>query len=183
MEDGFPPLRAKLLNERFIGWEKHTDFLLPYMQMIRARSPQYFEEQKRALDAWKVAKITSIAEDRKSLTVDDIAGYSLSDAEIQNWSLGFMRNEIKNGATWMADFHWQLRTTFDPYNPVITSESPLTVAGDIGKGDGPMTMEILKQSAVYFPLCWQACLVGRAQPFDRDLVTFEQSDLGSVNTT
>ncbi len=42
-----------------------------------------------------------------------------------------------------------------------------------------MTMDLITdpRSEVYFPLCWQACIVGRSTPFDEDVVPFDQSNL------
>lgn len=177
MENGFPALRDDLQRRNFVGWEEHIAFLLAYMQMIRARSPQFFVDQGQALANAKMARVVALNRTDQSLTHDGLR--PLTDDEKHDFTIGYMREEIKKGAAWMEGFHWQLRTTFDPRNPVVTSEAPLFV-----KGDGPvaretMTMDVLtrKTSLVYFPLCWQACLVGRTRPFESDLEPFEQGDL------
>jgi len=45
----------------------------------------------------------------------------------------------------MEDFHWQIRTTFDSRNPVITSESPLFVKINRPGFHGPITDEALER--------------------------------------
>ena len=94
-----------------------------------------------------------------------------------------MREEIKKGAAWMEGFHWQIRTTFDPYNPVVTSEAPLFVKNDGSLAGETMTMDVLTRttSLVYFPLCWQACLVGRTRLFAR--VTWSRSSKATWPTS
>jgi hypothetical protein len=49
MEDQFRALRDDLTERKFVGWQDLLDFLLPYMQMIRVRSPQFFVEQGHEL--------------------------------------------------------------------------------------------------------------------------------------
>jgi hypothetical protein len=106
----------------------------------------------------------------------------MNQAEVHDFTLAKMREEFKKGATWMADFHWQIKTTFDPKNPVTTSEAPLFVKGVKTNPERAMTMEILADadSEVWFPLCWQAALVGRVQTFDADRVSFEQAKLDEL---
>jgi hypothetical protein len=60
MEDGFPALRDNLQRRNFVGWREHIAFLLPYMQMIRARSPQFFAEQGQALANAKMASVVAV---------------------------------------------------------------------------------------------------------------------------
>jgi len=94
-----------------------------------------------------------------------------------------MRDEYKKGAAWMANFHWIIQTTFDPNNPVVTSEQPLFVKGVKTQDERAMTMDLLTDdgSEVWFPLCWQAALVGRVRPFESDSMPFTQTTLnGSI---
>ncbi len=177
MEDQFPSVLGSIKATDFAEWKEHFDFLLTYMQMIRVRSPQFFVEQGQELAAATVATITSVDHTENKLTYDNVR--RLSEAEVHDFTLAKMREEFKKGATWMAEFHWQIRTTFDPQNPVTTSEAPLFVKGVKANPERAMTMEILTDtgSEVWFPLCWQAALVGRTQPFDSDRVSFGREDL------
>jgi hypothetical protein len=177
MEDGLRPIRESLLTDGFAGWQAQLDFLLPYMQMIRVRSPQFFVEQGQAVADSYLGTITSIDETRTKVAYDDST--PLTEDQVHDMTLGKMREEFARGPSWMADFHWQIRTTFDPNNPVVTSEAPLFVKGDRPQTEAVTTMDLLTDatSEVYFPLCWQACIVGRVTPSNEDLVPFEQSDL------
>ena len=63
LENEFPAVREKLLSLRrksFRNWTKHLDFLLRYMDMIRARSPIYFAHREAAWKAtptWIIDKV------------------------------------------------------------------------------------------------------------------------------
>lgn len=162
---------------RFAGWKAHLDFLLRYMQMVRARSPKFFVDQGRALEGSQIARITNVDHAAGSITHDALR--RLTKDEIHDFALSHMRREIQNGAAWMADLHWQVRTALDPYNPVITSEQPLFVKGERTLLGDVMTLEVLTDSrtTIYFPLCWEACLIGRVEPFDADVEPFVQQDL------
>jgi hypothetical protein len=180
MEDQFPAILAALKVADFVEWKKHLDFLLVYMQMIRVRSPQFFIEQGQELTEATVATITSVDHAENKITYDNVR--QLTEAEVHDFTLTKMREEFKKGATWMTDFHWQIRTTSDPQNPVTTSEAPLFVKGVKTNTERAMTMAILTDagSEVWFPLCWQAALVGRTQPFEADRVTFREVELDEL---
>jgi hypothetical protein len=177
MEDGLRPIREGLVPNGFAGWHQHIEFLLPYMQMIRVRSPQYFVEQGQAVADSFIGRITSIDETRTKVTYDN--SEPLSEDQVHDMTLTKMREEFAKGPSWMADLHWQFRTTFDTHNPVVTSEQPLFVKGERPQTEPTITMDLITdpQSEVYFPLCWQACIVGRSTPFDKDVVPFEQDNL------
>ena len=164
-------------ERKFVGWSDHLDFLCRYMQMIRARSPLFFEQQGKALALARLMTITNIAEDRRSVTVDSLAGRPISGPEITDMTLGQMRAEIQKDAAWMANLNWTIRTSLDPYNPVICSEQALLLTGDAP----PLEEAITHPSTrVYFPIYWQACLVGRIEPFRADLEEFETTEYLSV---
>lgn len=177
MENGFPPLLDDLKERNFVGWHEHLNFLCRYMQMIRVRSPQFFVEQGQEVNDSFLGRITSIDEERRKITYEP--NPRLTDDEVHDFTLTKMREEFKTGAVWMDGFRWQVRTTFDPYNPVVASEAPLFVKGEIPKPEQGLTTDVLmhEASVIYFPLCWQACLVGRRLPLERDLETFDQADL------
>lgn len=180
MENQFPAVLASIKTTDFVEWKQHLDFLLVYMQMIRVRSPQFFVEQGQELTEATVATITSVDHAESKITYDNVR--RLTEAEVHDFTLTKMREEFKKGATWMANFYWQIRTTFDPKNPVTTSEAPLFVKGVKANTERAMTMEILTDagSEVWFPLCWQATLVGRTQPFDVDRVTLGEGELDEL---
>jgi len=177
MEDRFPPILQDLRSGNFLSWRIHVDFLLRYMQMIRVRSPQFFVEQGQELTNASVATVTSVDHEQNKMTYENLR--RLTDDDVHDLTLGKMREEFKNGAAWMTQFYWQIRTTFDPFSPVLTSEAPLFVKGSKAKEEGPMTMEILmdRESELWFPLCWQAALIGRARPYEEDVRAFEKEEL------
>jgi hypothetical protein len=127
MEDGLRPIRQELLDQNFAGWQQHREFLLPYMQMIRVRSPQYFVEQKRAVVGSFLGKVVTVDENQRKITYDSTP---LTDSEVHDHTLGRMRDEFSKGPAWMANLHWQIRTTLNPRDPVVTSEQPLFVKGE-----------------------------------------------------
>lgn len=180
MEDEFPVLREALLARNFFRWQEHLGFLLPYMQMIRVRSPQFFVEQGQELAEATVARITSVDHSENKITYDNPR--RLTDDEVHDFTLTKMREEFNKGSAWMANFYWQIRTTFDPNNPVTASEAPLFVKGTQTQTERAMTMDLLTdpESEVWFPLCWQAALVGRARSFESDLEPFEQASLNEL---
>jgi hypothetical protein len=65
-----------------------------------------------------------------------------------------MREEIKKGPDWMDNFHWCLRYTQSVADPFVTGTQPIVVEGRY------------PDSNIWFPLCWQACLVGAVDRFD-----------------
>ncbi len=163
MENDFPALRERLIAREFAGWQGDREFLLHYMEMIRVRSPLFFEEQGPELAESTVATITSVDEVEKKITHE--TPRRLSEDEVHDMTLAKMREGFSNGMTLMANFHWQLRTTFDPYNPIVASEEPLFVKGTKTQTERAMTMDLLTDegSEIWFPICWQAVLVGRVR--------------------
>lgn len=180
MEDGFPAIRQQLRAFNFENWRDYLSFLLSYMEMIRVRSPLYFEQQGQAVDGSFLGRVVTVDEESRRIVYDN--SNPLTEAEVHDHTLVKMREEFRKGSPWMPDFNWQIRTTVDPSNAVIASESPLFVKIDRPGFNGPLTHEVLRDHAteVYFPLCWEACLVGRLTPFEADRRPFEQPELAEL---
>jgi hypothetical protein len=180
MEDGFPTIRDQLREVNFGSWRHDLPFLRSYMEMIRIRSPLYFEEQGQAIADSFLGRVVTVDEGGRKIVYDN--SHPLTEDEVHDHTLVTMREEFRKGSPWMEDFHWQIRTTFDSRNPVITSESPLFVKINRPGFHGPITDEALRDPAteVYFPLCWEACLVGRLAPFEADVRPFAQTDLDEL---
>ena len=88
-----------------------------------------------------------------------------------------MREEIKKGADWLSNFHWALRYTDSPNDPVITAESPFVSIGtsaDVG------TALTDPETLIYFPICWQAFLFGSVRRFDVETERFHPGTLQHV---
>src|ERR1051326_439894 len=70
LENGFPLIREKLIADNFRNWKRHRRFLFKFMQMLRARSPLFFEQKQaegRALQTWTVKEVHP---EGKTITLD-----------------------------------------------------------------------------------------------------------------
>ena len=85
-----------------------------------------------------------------------------------------MRAEIAKGISWSNEFSWVLRFTNNPSDPFVVSENPVIVDGN---AKDLAEAWRLPEALIFFPLCWQACLIGRRTPFERETSSFEGSDL------
>ena len=111
-ENKFPRIRARIVQEGFSTWIQHKDFLLSYMQMIRARSPLFFDQWRAQAETMSVATITKVLHDPvKGHGVQHDGLRPMTSAEIQNYTIGQMRDDIKKGVDWLGNFHWALRYT------------------------------------------------------------------------
>jgi len=180
LENDFPVIRAKLLAKHFRNWRKHLDFLLRYMQMIRARSPLFFEQKDtegKALQTWTVKDVHP---DGKTLTLTSMEPSRPPPAFIKNRAITHMRDEIQKGAVWLWDFNWCLRCCQSVAEPFITSETPLVAKGSMMTEGSPADVTQALQcpdTLLYFPLCWQACLIGSRQRFDAGTDKFGSEDM------
>jgi hypothetical protein len=177
LENEFPQIRMKLLVKHFRNWHKHLDFLLRYMQMIRARSPLFFqqkEEEGKALQTWTVKEVHP---ETRSVTLTSMEPAPPSAAFIKNRTITHMQEEIQGGGSWLWDFNWALRYSDSVSEPFITSEAPFVVEGsatEIGEAlQHPDTL-------LFFPLCWQACLVGSRKRFDLGTAKFGPEDMRTL---
>jgi hypothetical protein len=69
-----------------------------------------------------------------------------------------MRADMQAVPQYFFDFDWCLRSTTDPNRPIITADDAIRL-----EGPDPTKSDPLKHldTVIYFPLCWQACLIGR----------------------
>jgi len=98
----------------------------------------------------------------------------LPDGFIRNRVIVEMRDEIQKGAAWLKDFNWCLRYSNSPSTPFVISEVPL-----VSFGSSWDLAEALRASEtlLFFPLCWQACLIGSRQFFEKETDCFEKEDI------
>lgn len=174
LERTFPRVCRELISNNFQNWKDHRDFLLRYVQMIRARGLLFFNHKHaegRNLRAWVVEEVSP---DRRSVKVRSMVPEPLSDASIKNRTLAEMRAEIKKGAAWLNDFNWTLRLCQSVADPFVISEMPFMASGPC-----PMSEEALRhpETLLFFPLCWQACIIGSRQFFDHETGIFLQEDM------
>ena len=176
LENDFPSVRAQIIQKGFRSWVDHKEFFLAYMQMIRARSPLFFDEWREQSKTIRLATITKVLSNTR-VEVDSLEGRPMTAGEVQNWTISKMREEIKKGPDWLTDFHWALRYTDSPLDPVITAEQPLVC---IGKSNDLATALKDPETLIYFPICWQAFLFGSIQRFDVETERFHSETLQRV---
>jgi hypothetical protein len=167
-EREFPLIREHMLGRSFKGWVKqHRSFLLGYMQMMRARSPLFIQQQTQQNRNLRGATVTAVGPGNQ-VTVDSLELRPFPENVVRNAVIGQMRQEISKGPDWMLDFNWCLRYTKSPADPFITGMHPLLL-----EGPAAMLEEAMKHpdTLIWFPICWQACLVGSLRRFDEG--TFE----------
>ena len=175
LENRFPKIRKELVQEDFKPWKDHLGFLLRYIQMMRARSLLFFENQQkdgRNLRAWVVEEVST---DRMSVRVRSMTPEPLPEPFIKNWTITNMRDEIAKGAAWLTEFNWALRYCDSISNPFVATEQPLFSEGPPHKNLADAIRD--PETLLFFPLCWQACLIGSRQFFDRETDSFGDQDM------
>jgi hypothetical protein len=165
LERNFTLILKELLTANFSSWLDHREFLLRYMQMIRVRSPLYFEQKRAVAKITQAYVIEEISEDRKKLKVRPM---QLLDPFIKNRSLTEMKEEMQKGADWLNEYDWALRYCDSPQDSFLTSDGPFVVTGPLEGQDQQVSWDALRHpdTLFYFPLCWQACIVGSPLQFD-----------------
>jgi Protein of unknown function (DUF4238) len=167
LEREFPIRREQMAANRFISWEQHRDFLLTFMQMMRARSPLAMQQQESSARELRGATITSVSPDRRSVTVDSLGLRPLPEHAVRNFTIARMLQDVQSGISWMAKLDWCLRYTVEENDSFCTTDQAVIVIGTAP--DQPMNTDLLfhPDTVVIFPLCWQACLFGSPLKFDR----------------
>ena len=174
-ENRFPKIRKELVRKEFKPWKDHLAFLLRYVQMMRARSLLFFENQQkdgRNLRAWVVEEVSG---DRMSVRLRSMTPEPLPESFIKNWTITNMRNEIAKGAAWLTEFNWALRYCDSTANPFVATEQPLFSEGPHRENPADAIRD--PEMLLFFPLCWQACLIGSRQFFDRETDKFGDQDM------
>lgn len=175
LERIYPRVREELIASRFRDWKEQLGFLLRYIQMIRARSLLFFDQMQiegQNLRAWVVEEVSP---DRKSVRVRSTTPEPLPPQFIRNWTITQMRAQIQQGATWLNDFNWALRYCESVAEPFVICEMPVMAWGGRHADLGEMLRD--SETLLFFPLCWQACLVGSRQFFHEEIGVFGQRDM------
>src|ERR1700730_5504295 len=97
LERTYPMVRRELISSKFENWNKHRDFLLRYIQMMRARSLLFFDQKHAEGKNLRAFVIKEIGPDRKSVKVESLIPESLPANFIRNWTITEMRTEIQKG--------------------------------------------------------------------------------------
>jgi Protein of unknown function (DUF4238) len=177
MEREFPLRRKKMAADVFASWEQHKDFLLEFMQMVRARSPLAMQQREAEARNLRGATITAVDPVLQTLTVDSLELRPLPESYIRNFTISRMLEELKAGASWMTQLDWCLRYTDKENDPYCTTDQALFLIKTVK--DSRITMELLQHpdTVIVFPLCWQACLFGNTRKFDR---AYDRADPGQL---
>jgi hypothetical protein len=93
---------------------------------------------------------------------------SLSHTTNLHFSRGYIKNclskmraDLLEVPPFFFTFDWCLRYTTDRNNPVITADTATRLGGDATSHDGALGHFTTR---LYFPLCWEACLIGAPTP-------------------
>jgi len=167
LEREFPIRRNEMMATHFASWEQHKEFLLEFMQMMRARSPLAMQQQEAAARQMRGATVSAVASDSRSVIVDSLELRPLPENGIRNFTISRMLEDVGSGITWMGNMDWCLRYSLDESDPFCTTDQALVMMGTVP--DAKMDIEILAhpETIVIFPLCWQACLFGSPLKFDK----------------
>jgi hypothetical protein len=181
LETKFAAVRRALVASRFSDWKKELNILLQFAQMLRARAPLFREQsmdQGRRLTFLRIDEILppqpSKTEPGKLVTPIRYSPYVPTEAELRNKTITDMRTEISKGAAWMSQMQWCLRTTWNPSDPFVTCDCPVVM-----EGWTPTQAEALqdRRTLVFFPVCWQACLIGSPAKFDNEIDMLGPDDM------
>ena len=175
MERTFPLILDEMVASNFARWFDHRDFLLRYFQMTRARSPLFFEQQLAQSKNTQAFEILTISEDRRKVQVRP---KQLPDTYHKNKAIADMIAEIQKGVDWLDGFDWALRYCSDPEDPFIVSDTACVVEGTYPRLEA--SIFALPDTLIFFPLCWQACLVGSRRHFYIKTERFASRDLKTM---
>ncbi len=189
LEAQFPPVRRELVENNFSNWRAHLDFLLHFAQMLRTRSERFRQQDVAHTRKQTMFEVVEVLERKPSerqpgrfdetLRVRPFRPVDQKEYEtlLRNKAITDMRTEMAKGAAWLSELHWCLRFAVSPIDPVITADHPVVV-----DGRSPTLKEALPDpnALVFFPVCWQACLIGSMAKFDKETDAFHPSDLRSL---
>lgn len=153
-----------MLQRGFNDWaKKQKPFLLEFLQMMRARSPLFLEQQSAQHQSQRIVRVTEVISETQ-VKVDTLQPYAPPPEFVRNRTITSMREEIEKGADWAEEFHWCLRYTRSVADPFVTSDQPIVM-----NGVHPNAGEAIRRhdTLLFFPICWQACLVGSRDKFDK----------------
>jgi hypothetical protein len=98
LENDYPPICRELVSRGFARWSEHLDFLLSFVQMMRARS-LLFREQKQVLGKTLMAlEVAEVSADGKTVKVKSMTPSPVSPTFVRNRAITEMREEINKGA-------------------------------------------------------------------------------------
>lgn len=144
---------------------------------MRARSLLFFDQKHAEGKNLRAFIVEEISADRRSVKVSSVTPSPLPDHFIRNRAITEMCAEIQKGAAWLNDFNWALRYCDSPADPFVIAELPVVASGQCATLEEAMQNQ---ETLLFFPLCWQACLIGSRQFFDIETDRFAQEDMRRV---
>ena len=157
LENGFPLLIQKLRVTGFQDWRQHSSFLLRYVQMIRCRSPLFREQFMREWGEKRAARVIGV--EGNKITVDSLELRRFSPGALKEGAIEKMLAEMKSGTAMLESFYWQLRLADSIDDSFVTSDHPLLGLSAQGESFDH------RSTVMMFPLCWEACLIGKRNSF------------------
>lgn len=181
LENDYPLICREIVSSSFANWNEHLEFLLGFMQMMRARSTLFRAQrvaEGKTLLAYEIEEVyEEVYQDRNAVKLKSMTPSPVSPAFIKNRAITEMRDEIQKGAAWLNEFDWALRYTEEVTDPFIISEVPFIIEGPPG---GVKYAFEHPDSLLMFPLCWQACLFGSRKRFDNQTQKFGAEDMQTM---
>jgi len=159
LEDGFTPVREALISGGFRDWAEHRDFLLQYMQMLRARSALFLHQAEAEGESLQTLTVKEVSADGKSIAVESMVPKPPPRNFIRNRALTLMRKEIEASTSWLDKFNWSLKWCDSVTDPFVSCDSPFVATGPIAHSSIKAALDH-PQTELLFPVCWQACLFG-----------------------
>jgi hypothetical protein len=180
LEGQFPNVRRELVSGGFSAWTSHLSFLLEYAQMLRARSKLFREHALLGARHSTILEVQEVVQEPGKTELKArplVLGDADRETLLRNMTITKMRGEIAQGSGLFSKLNWCLRFTTNSANPVITAEDPVIV-----EGRAPTLERAFQdpETLIFFPVCWQACLIGSLTEFDTKTDAFLQSDLGTL---
>jgi len=187
LEREFPQRRELMAASNFETWGEHKDFLLEFMQMMRARSPLAMEQQRAEARKIRASTVTSVSPDRRSVTVDSLELRPLPEHGVRNFTISRVLQDVRNGISWAGRLDWCLRYTDDENAPFCTTDQAIFVEGPVAGvstvADIGMDLLFHPETVVFFPLCWRACIFGSPRKFDVSYDRAHPTQLASLRDT
>jgi hypothetical protein len=189
LEQTFPKVREEIVAGGFTNWKTHKDFLIRFMDMLRVRSLLYFDEMLEAYSATQILEIENVLDTRPDLSDPNRSVTTVKYKErtfksrdekqrlLKNLTLTEMRRALEAPAPWLSSVNWVLRYTSDSHNPCVCSEQPLLLHGSETSSSAALSNP---DTFIFFPLSWNACMVGCPVPIDKDTDEFHPVDLGQI---
>lgn len=144
---------------------------------MRARSLSFMADIRKAGENLRGIVVKEVFPDTRSVKVESLTPSPLPTNFITNWTIGQMTEEIEKGPAWADEFNWALRYSHSVEHPFVVGDGPVvfsTPSTTIAEGWHN------SQSLLFFPLCWQACLIGSREDFEVETGQFVEEDLRKV---